>query len=377
MNTQAPMERDQALITFVDLLRGLLALMVLLAHGLESAHLALPSASFPAVLDFTLARGGYWVSGFFVLSGFCIHRSILAQLAQGSGLATGYYALARISRIYPVYLVALILALASSTWPSPLMISGHLLMMQGITGVLPAIKPAWSLTNEMVYYAVWPAILISCRFRVVRSFAFAFAASALVAGLLFGLWKSIHAGVADSTCLALALVAASFPLWLGGAALAHWWDVLQRRSQAWMTWAGLLLLITGYGAQAWLMHLNARTMILCAVTYVSLPGWLLLLLGGSVWRGFARWRSCATWMGLLSYPLYIMHQPLLNITASAMRHLVPASSLAMFTLLLVAVVLTIVISIGVPLERWTLGKRGELLRRLRSRQARTFPIVPQ
>lgn len=371
------MERDQALITFVDMLRGLLALMVLLAHGLESAHLALPSASFPVVLDFTLARGGYWVSGFFVLSGFCIHRSILAQLAQGSGLATGFYALARISRIYPVYLAALVLAMVSSTWPSSLMIGGHLLMMQGITGVLPAIKPAWSLTNEMVYYAVWPAILISCRYKLVRSFAFAFAASAMVAGLLFALWKSLHDGVADSSLLALALITASFPLWLGGAALAQWWDFLQSRSRGWMTWAGLLLLMTAYGAQAWLMHLNARTMLLCAVTYVSLPGWLLLLLGGSTWRGFDRWRSYAAWMGLLSYPLYIMHQPLLDITTSSLRHLVPAGSLAMLTLLLVAVVLMIIILIGVPLERWTLGKRGELLRRLRSRQVRTFPIIPQ
>jgi len=377
MNTQTPMERDQALITFVDMLRGLLALMVLLAHGLESAHLALPSASFPAVLDFTLARGGYWVSGFFVLSGFCIHRSILAQLAQGEGLAAGFYAFARVSRIYPVYLTALVLALASSPWPGSLMIGGHLLMMQGITGVLPAIKPAWSLTNEMVYYAVWPAILISCRYKLVRSFAFAFAASAMVAGLLFALWKSLHGGAADSSWLALALIAASFPLWLGGAALAHWWDVLQRRSQGWMTWAGLLLLMTAYGAQAWLMHLNARTMLLCAITYVSLPGWLLLLLGGSTWRGFDRWRSYAAWMGLLSYPLYILHQPLLDLTVSSMRHLVPAGSLTMLTLLLAVVVLTIIILIGVPLERWTLGKRGELLRRMRSRQARTFPLVPQ
>jgi hypothetical protein len=60
-----------------------------------------------------------------------------------------------------------------------------------------------------------------------------------------------------------------------------------------------------------------------------------------------------------------------------MRHLVPAGSLTMLTLLLAVVVLTIIILIGVPLERWTLGKRGELLRRMRSRQARTFPLVPQ
>lgn len=377
MNTQTLMERDQALITLVDMLRGFLAIMVLIAHGLEAAHLALPSASFPTMLDFTLARGGYWVSGFFVLSGFCIHRSILGQQAQGTGLAAGFYALARVSRIYPVYLVALVLALSSSPWPGSLMIGGHLLMMQGITGVLPAIKPAWSLTNEMVYYAAWPAVLIACRFRHFRAFAVAFAASTVMAAVLFALWKSLHGGAADSSWLALAMIAASFPGWLGGAALAHGWHILQSRSQGWMTWAGLLLLLAGYAAQAWLMHLNARTMLLCAVTYVSLPGWLLLLLGGSTWRGFDRWRSAAAWMGLLSYPLYIMHQPLLDITTSALRHLAPSGSLTMLTLMLVAEVLTIVIVIGVPLERWTLNKRGALLRRLRSRQALTLPVVSQ
>ena len=115
-----------------------------------------------------LLHNGYLgVSLFFVLSGF-----ILTYTYQGKTLSARFIAdftVARLARIYPVYLAALVLALPVlavplsvakavavlvmlQSWTNPSSSSGYTWVMQ-----------AWTLSVEVFFYALFPFVLIGVR----------------------------------------------------------------------------------------------------------------------------------------------------------------------------------------------------------------------
>lgn len=356
----------------IDLLRGGLALMVLAAHALESALLVAGEYALPEWLKVTLGHGGFWVNGFFVLSGFCIQRSVLAQRRRGVPLMPAY-AEARLTRLYPVYLVALVWVLLFSGWPGGGRMTSHLLMTQGVTGVMPSLKPAWSLTYEAAYYALWPLVLVLCGWRTRRAVLLAVLGSGIGAAVLMLIWKHWMAGAEGTWVLPMALVAAQFPLWLGGAWLAGEWERLGPAVRRWMMPAGLLWIIVGYAANAWALKLGATTTAMTALGWLVTPGWLLTVLGGAAWDEWRKLAAVARWCGLLSYPLYILHQVLLDMGVAWLR----AWKLTMnpgpaFVLLFLLVMLNMLLW-GVRLEAACLGWRARFLARRRTRELETAP----
>jgi peptidoglycan/LPS O-acetylase OafA/YrhL len=61
---------------FVDALRGIAALAVVLFHGLEGGHIAALVTIIPSPLSLVLEYGSVGVAIFFVLSGFVIAHSL-------------------------------------------------------------------------------------------------------------------------------------------------------------------------------------------------------------------------------------------------------------------------------------------------------------
>lgn len=357
--------------TLVDMLRGLLSIVVLLGHALESGLLLVEGSVAPAWVEVLFGHGGFMVNGFFVLSGFCIHRSILSQRKRGGPFALSY-ALARITRLYPLYLLALLAGLGVAGWPGPGALVSHLLMLQGLTGVMPAVKPAWSLTYEAVYYLVWPLLLVGCGWRSTRAFVSGMVGALVVAGGLFAVWKIWQGGAKDSPIMVLALVAAQFPLWLGGAWLAQMWDVLLPRVRPWLAPAALCWILGCYAAHVWLVHRGSPTSVLVALAWVCVPGWLGLVLGSACWPVVLKAQSVAGWLGLLSYPLYILHQPLLDGAVMVARSHGMALGLMEATVLLTACVMVCMLAVGLPLEAFLLRWRARVLRR---REAAAFKPV--
>src|SRR5215467_14837542 len=101
----SPKHRDLPALTG---LRFFLALWVILHHltGPGQELGATLSSILPVPL-FTLIRGGYQaVTTFFVLSGFVLTRSYWTAAWSGEGLAKYYRG--RVARVYPVYLLSLI-----------------------------------------------------------------------------------------------------------------------------------------------------------------------------------------------------------------------------------------------------------------------------
>ncbi len=171
----------------LDGLRGVLACYVMLSH-------TMPFAPLPHWLHWLFQHGGAGVDVFFILSGLVIMQSLASFHYQSAP-----FLIARVARIYPVFLVTFAFAVAiqpletgfermawigpdsqahyiwSEGWPSGggVGIAAHLTMTHGLfpNGTLPDVwvgflGAAWSLSTEWQFYIV--ALLIGQRLGVLR-----------------------------------------------------------------------------------------------------------------------------------------------------------------------------------------------------------------
>ena len=107
------LDKDSELL--LDALRGLAAFVVLFAHGFELAAGSAFGWHTPNTEGWRWARAilgnaDWCVWGFFVISGICIHRSIARGVASGK-FNWWRYGLARVTRLYPLFLIGFALAI--------------------------------------------------------------------------------------------------------------------------------------------------------------------------------------------------------------------------------------------------------------------------
>lgn len=124
-------------------------------------------AGMPKPLITFLHNGNYGVSMFFVLSGFIMTYTYEGKLSTRIQLYDFF--VARVARIYPVYLLVLVIALPVLAKP----IDAHgvvavLLMLQSWTPASSLfgyswVMQAWTLSVEVFFYAIFPFVLASCR----------------------------------------------------------------------------------------------------------------------------------------------------------------------------------------------------------------------
>jgi len=118
-----------------------------------------------------MGAGYIGVSFFFVLSGFILTYSHSHEYERGRGLASKFL-IARFARIYPVYLVSMILAgyVNRSQFHEKIHILAYvadLFMVQSWSIRMVAFfnVPAWSLSCEAFFYLVFPFIFLHLRPR--------------------------------------------------------------------------------------------------------------------------------------------------------------------------------------------------------------------
>lgn len=151
----------------LDALRAVGALAVLTTHvgfyaGLYNGH---------GTWGHFLARLDVGVALFFVLSGFLLSRPYLARAALGRPHpATGHYLWKRFLRIFPVYVVAVVLALLLLEENDGLGVRDWLVtLVLGNTFVdrlLPAgLSQMWSLGVEVTFYLVLPLLMLAATGR--------------------------------------------------------------------------------------------------------------------------------------------------------------------------------------------------------------------
>ncbi len=156
----------------LECLRGFAALYVLVGHlllaGLQIEH--------PAV-RFALQFGQEAVMVFFLLSGFVIFWSLRPETSFRQ------YFVQRARRIFPIFIIALLLAYAGACWKTQSLVAvqwttllGNLVMMQDLAFLKPGVwcdvyhgnLPLWSLAYEWWFYLMFYPIerFVPARLRV-------------------------------------------------------------------------------------------------------------------------------------------------------------------------------------------------------------------
>jgi peptidoglycan/LPS O-acetylase OafA/YrhL len=294
----------------IDGLRAVAVLSVVLFHA------------FPAVL-----RGGFiGVDIFFVISGFLISSILLRELQHGSFSFAGFYA-RRVRRIFPALVLVLGACMAFgwlALFPDEYQQLGkHVVGGAGFAAnffywaqvgyfdTAADTKPLlhlWSLGIEEQFYILWPVIL------------------------LLG-WRLR----ANLLAVAAVLALASFALNVGGIADHATATFYSPASRAWelLLGAGLACLHAHPPARAARLPVPGPNLLswlgvallgagLASITRASLfPGWyallpalgalLLIAAGPQAWfNRVVLSNRLMVWVGLVSYPLYLWHWPLLS-----------------------------------------------------------------
>ncbi len=283
-------------IQSIQALRGVAALMVVIAHAIE--HDADPE---PRLLGLAAHFG---VVIFFVISGFVItHVAGQGQFPPGSFLKR------RIVRVVPLYwcltlLVAVLTVVAPSVFKTtrfdPVYLIKSLLflpaLLPGTTNDWrPLFKPGWTLNYEMFFYVVM-ALLFWCRSMRGRVGLLSLCLGALVVTSFFVVqradWFAFYANL-------------ELLPFIGGTWLALLWN--QGRIQSLGRGIHLALMVAAaaitirffafapYPAP-WLVQ--ELTMMVAAI--------LLVAVALRYEHFFARHRA-STWLGDISYSLYLVH----------------------------------------------------------------------
>ncbi|QXF12714.1 acyltransferase family protein [Sphingopyxis terrae] len=286
---------------FVQALRGIAALWVVLYHAHAGGHVQALQTAMPSFLAHILFDAGHLgVAIFFTLSGFVIAHSLAGSTMTPGNW--GRFMLRRSVRLDPAYWASMVLVVAfgalsarvkheAFSLPDVGNVAAHIAYLQVILG-LPGISPVyWTLTYEIQFYAFFAAAMMFPRFMwALLPLALASAIGVFdgaVPGLFVNLWANFFIGV-------LAKYASEDPRWL--------WP---------MAAIGVPL--------AWSGEFGLTN----AITAVAL--WAAVRSGWAI-RGFDwRWLQ---FLGAVSYSLYLIHNSITGAAGFAMRKVLGTSVLA-------------------------------------------------
>jgi peptidoglycan/LPS O-acetylase OafA/YrhL len=329
----------------LDGLRGVAALLVMLMHAgnLLGAHL--------------LDRAYLMVDLFFLMSGFVLASAYGDRLASAGGRAK--FVRNRLLRLYPLALVSLLLGaavdliVAACTGQPPharfvLIFALSAAFLPALSGglLVPLNGPLWSLQAELwsnfAFAAVAPWLTTRRLTVLVAVMGIVLAIAALLTGSLNGGYANNDAGRGAgpwSFALGYARIGFSFPL---GVLLHRMWQ--DGRIRARPTVPPTLLI----------------PVVLLAIAIIPVRGWagldllmvmtvfpaLLIVVADSTPKG--RSARILAWLGGLSYPLYVMHGPVLALV----NRLTPAGTAAPVWIGLIGFGCIASIAAAAGVERW-------------------------
>jgi peptidoglycan/LPS O-acetylase OafA/YrhL len=364
----------------LDGLRGLAALSIFVFHGWLYT-MPVPSATDRSTVgDYAVHELRLGVVLFFVLSGFLLSRPwFAAALDERRPPDLGRYVRSRAARILPGYYVALL---------------GSIVLLWGLDGtpglrlppaaelplfaffgqnlspgtVMKLNPPMWTLTVEVSFYLVLPAIgWLALRCKPQRRSLAAIPLALIVVGVLYN-WSIAGEGLSMTFSKTLAAMLPYFALGMLAALVAHRRTIDMRTKRTLIT-VGTLLVITdavtkaaapAHGLDLTMLFSIVRDMP-SALGFALIVGALSIaprsaVIGGPVLAG----------LGTISYGFYLWHVPVLMVmrgygvlpldpflgTAVALAPVLAVSSLSWF-------------AFERPVLHWT--KRREKLRLLRRR----------
>jgi peptidoglycan/LPS O-acetylase OafA/YrhL len=343
----------------IDGLRAFAALWVVLFHIQAFSGAQLPG------IGFFLRSGSTGVSLFLVLSGLCLYLPFAG--GRDGRFRTGDFFARRCRRLMPAYYTSLIfsvmLAVAFSTLPgypplTPGALMGNLLAHLTLTQTLfpdtfYGLNGAyWSLGLEWQLYLALPLLIWGIRrYSIVPVVSFA-----VVVNVLYriGLFVAMQRGLIPAQS---ALAVAVLPNQIFG----RWAEFAFGMVVAELYVRGHLERFAPYGGLALIALVPISLLstalpvahIFFGLTFFCLV--CLVLAGGNVVSRAFSWRPLAL-LGVMSYSIYLIHQPIVEGMAIVLRSELGISPLQTFLglLLLIPVVLLLAWVLFMTIERRTI-----------------------
>jgi peptidoglycan/LPS O-acetylase OafA/YrhL len=338
--------RTDKLLT-IEAARGIAALLVAFFHGSHVVELAQPGRGAPFGGFFNFGHAG--VPFFFVLSGYIIYWIHHADLGRPGRL--GGFAWKRATRIYPLYLIVMVLVTAkywfAGNFEWDYFVKSVLLLPQSR---LPMLIQSWTLVHEILFYALFG--LAIWRVRASRWVLLAWA-------LLFCAARAVDlplpAGLPGDTVRTLA--SPYNLLFLLGMGVA--W-VLRHRTipvpRLLALAGGLAFLATGIVEDTGLYKSMAEHGLLPVLLYGASSACIITGLVAAETAGSLRVGRIGGLLGALSYPLYLTHGIAISIAVDTARkfHYAGSGALLLTGAVAVACVAAFVVHLCVekPVAAW-------------------------
>jgi peptidoglycan/LPS O-acetylase OafA/YrhL len=319
---------------WIDILRGFAAMAIVIYHARVdlwvgfwqiAAHPAAYS-KFDRVVSYLSAPVPFFRSGvmlFFLISGFCIHYP---YVNRGRELDLASYAVRRWFRIYPPYLIAVVLTVvveqvrfhvalitpstAAKTWATVFMLQNYMHNSAQMVGN----SALWSLPVEVELYLLYPVFWLMIRRFGVRSAFLAVSSvsgAALLTILAYAPLRERYAGIGQVGNALMYWV-----VWCGGALLAE--RVRDRDYLFKRLGNGKILLTAGVSLTAAL-----STVMNWPIEFQELlwAGFWYLAIGAGLRNAHKiaglpkEMRKALQYLGAISYSLYLVHYPFFKLCA--------------------------------------------------------------
>ena len=344
-------------LAWLDVLRGLAALAVVFNHF---GYFLPPGVKTPVYQ--WINPGDYGVFVFFLISGYIVPASL-----ERKGSVRTFW-VSRLFRLYPLYLLAVAIAVTlymmhvgglrgEGADPETSVLSQMLMMSNVLAGEnLPNV--VWSLSYEMIFYLLLTALFMARVHRSSNRYALAFGVVAVALGGVLpqayftnNLWSPrIIALIADLvvlTGLAVAVGLRGMPRMVGASLAAMvgltlmafngtWlfpWEALSilalmftgtmlyRAEQGQYSWRraiAIAVAVLGLAITAGVWHHNPGNMS-AHDNFVWERAWFMSVFVAGVTFGIGltlrhvTWPRILTWLGLISYSVYLLHPALIEV----------------------------------------------------------------
>lgn len=284
-------------LRFLEVIRGIAALAVVIEHALE---LWVPGFSRLSLTYFSVGRVG--VVAFFLVSGYVIGLTLTKQTIR-------VFAIRRFWRLFPVYWIVLVLAVVVNLPANPIRDHGalvfvaNLLMLQGLVALPSIIGSAWTLGPELLYYS---------------QAALAKYLGKLEASVFLGyFWLAVYAALSILGNAIDEELPATAPLMLFFASFGH--SLFLRDRTGSRVWVGYLLSTLTIVPLCSVPLLSSQA--LTGSSYGFLGFNLSMAAGVLLFAAFSSHRETPgsrggvilPWLGGISYALYLLHLPVMDI----------------------------------------------------------------